>query len=198
MPSFDAYHGTTRTSAEAILKSREFKPGAPRDDHWLGKGAYFFRDDLESAKLWAISKIKETPGLTHETPYVLIAKIEVPDENFLDLDSREGLNKLNTLTRKYRGGFKLKGNTPREKTPAQIRHIVMTWLPESIWVIQRTFPVPSVYDKFLLFNAMGLGLNSRQVCVRNSKAIIRDTIDCVFSRNGEIVHRKRKQPRFLG
>lgn len=204
MPSIDAYHGTIKTSAEKILDSKEFTAGAPRDDHWLGKGAYFFRDDKESAKMWAITKIRKTPELSHETPCVLFAKIDVPDENFLDLDSREGMYRLKTLTKEFTG-IKLKGDTPRGKTAEQIRHLVMTWLPESIWVIQRTFPVPSIaFDESILFKAMAIPLNSRQVCVRNSKAIIRDTIDCVYPPKEEIVHgneillRKRKKPRFLG
>lgn len=49
---FIGYHGTKIESAKAICQHRKFKP-SQRSSEWLGKGIYFFKDDIHQAYFFA-------------------------------------------------------------------------------------------------------------------------------------------------
>jgi hypothetical protein len=91
---FCAYHGTTSHSANIIFTTRRFVLGVSRNDHWLGQGAYFYREDYEQAAEWARIKIANTPALAGESPSVIEVILEAPGFNFLNLDTRNGLFRL--------------------------------------------------------------------------------------------------------
>ena len=177
---FYAYHGTTKTAGENICKTKTFKPGKLRDDHWLGQGSYFFREDYKQALLWAVNKIKKVPELNHETPCVVEAVINVNPRNFLNLDSRSGLERFKWYLEVLRAnGMGIRIENSLEKSQAQIRCYLMSLLPKDVWVVQRTFPVQSKFDNIKEFSQMGLHLHGVQVCVRNPLAIQSNTISMV-------------------
>ncbi|MGJ3546694.1 hypothetical protein ACR6EC_12075 [Bacillus subtilis] len=83
------FHGTSLESAQKIITEQNFTSGDIRNDHWLGQGAYFFREDPEQAKIWAKNKIKGS-----ETA-VIKTIVSLDNNSFLNLDTRSGLNYFN-------------------------------------------------------------------------------------------------------
>lgn len=159
------HHGTNNVISKTIMQDG-FKIKKSRDDHWLGDGVYFFREDAESALLWSKMKFKEDDKT--ESYHVLEIQVNVNGENFLNLDSREGMLRLKKFTDELRNkvlGFKF--NTDDKKT----RHFIMSLLPASIKVIQYTFKVNSGFFSTDPLRMMKLGLNSKQVCIRDEKVM---------------------------
>lgn len=193
--AFYAYHGTTLSAAKEILASKKFDLGKQRDDHWLGQGSYFFREDWESAKIWASTKIANVPELNDETPCVIETKVDATSNNFLNLDSRSGMKRFERyLSDLKQNGFGIRSEEFLEKTQAKIRCYLMSLLPQDIWIIQRTFRVNSKYDDIQEFRFMGLHLHGTQVCVRNQLAILHDTMDIFYM---PVTRPKRGRPRLL-
>lgn len=168
--SFYGFHGTAESCARKISEVKKFIYGTIRNDHWLGKGAYFFKDDEWQAKYWAYNKVMNHEKFKGEKPYVVEVIIDVKEQHYLNLDSRAGLWQLDQFLKKL-GDEGLCIFKKEEATPEIIRCFLLSLLPESIWVIQRTFYVPSKYDEDSMFNKMGLYLQGTQICVRNNKAI---------------------------
>ncbi|MGI5822481.1 MAG: hypothetical protein ACOX6Z_00865 [Dethiobacteria bacterium] len=169
---FYVFHGTTEHNALNIKQSKAFT-NKMREDHWLGQGVYFFREDERQAFCWAKYKIKNL-FLRGQKPAVVETIIKVGDLNFLNLDSREGLITLSNFidSLKLQGiciEYDSTGKNIRD-IKAKIRCFIMSMLPPDIWVIQRTFHVPSFFDNTVLSN-MNLLLNGVQVCVRNCNVI---------------------------
>ncbi|WP_425622475.1 hypothetical protein ACPT9H_17915 [Brevibacillus borstelensis] len=196
---FFAYHGTTSTAAKQILDSETFDPGDPREDHWLGQGSYFYREDPESAKTWAFFKIRQR-RLRRETPTVLSAKINATERNFLNLDSRSGMERFKQHIDKFRkDGVNMTIDPGASKKDARTRCLIMSMLPLEISVIQRTFKVDeSTFDDVHEFREMGLHLNGTQICVRDPVVIIKDTIQQVYPTYSNLITRPaRKEPRTI-
>ena len=81
---FTGHHGTSSENAKKIRKSDfRFKSG------WFGTGAYFFDDDKEMARNWAISKHS---GKRVE---VIECNIEVTKSKLLDLCNPKSENSKN-------------------------------------------------------------------------------------------------------
>ncbi|MEC1718769.1 hypothetical protein, partial [Schinkia azotoformans] len=168
--SFLGFHGTAESCAISISGTQEFTYGTPRKDHWLGKGAYFFKDDELQAEYWATNKVNNHENFKGQKPYVIEVYINVKDKNFLNLDTRGGLEQLDD----YLDVLKKEGmliSQSEKNTPDNIRCYLLSLLPDSIWVIQRTFYVQSRYDNKRMFKEMELHLHGTQVCVRNNEAI---------------------------
>lgn len=160
------FHGTNDIYSKIIL-GQGFIIVKNRDDHWLGNGVYFFREDEDQALTWAISRYRRDPK-TNEA-HVLYTAMNIEGQNFLNLDTRSGMRTLlrflARLKRKYQG---IKFKAP---SAAALRHFVMEQLPNEYYVIQRTFAVNSTFDGIEEFRNMELRLQGTQVCVRNVKAI---------------------------
>jgi hypothetical protein len=196
---FYAYHGTTSSAASQILETKTFDPGDPRDDHWLGQGSYFYREDPESAKSWAIYKIRNR-RLRGQAPTVLVAQINASDKNFLNLDSRSGMERFRRHINKFKqDAVNLTVDPTVENKDARLRCLIMTMLPPEISVIQRTFKVgKSIFDDINEFQEMGLHLQGTQICVRDPRVIIKDTIQQVYPPlDGLITRPTRKKPRII-
>ncbi len=188
---FYGYHGTTASAARTIFHTREFDPGEGREDHWLGQGSYFFREDGESARVWAVTKIRQKQ-LIGEEPFVVGVKIDVTNENFLNLDSRTGFEKFRQhLQRLKNSGMKIKipkGDDDIELMAAKVRCLIMSLIPEDIWVIQRTFKVPrSYFNRINEFKIMQLHLNGTQVCVRDNRAILKESIYILYPETHDLI-----------
>lgn len=79
----ELYHGTKLSSAENIIN--EGFHCKPQIDHWLGNGAYFYFAK-ELAEWWTTNPSRKF-GVKTDIPAIVNVKIEIPDENILDLRS---------------------------------------------------------------------------------------------------------------
>lgn len=179
---FYAYHGTLETYASNIIRTQRFEPGSQRYDHWLGQGTYFYREDMEQARIWAETKIKNC--LYEEKPSVVEVIMRIIESNFLNLDTRNGMEYLASFIEKLEKKLEKEGLEIKpcndSRSQEKIRCYIMSFLPDSIWVIQRTFEINSKYDSAGYFKSMGLRLMSPQVCVRNHCAIQSDSVKLVL------------------
>ena len=93
------HHGTDIDSCKAILKSNyKISEG---DQHWLGEGVYFFieglsTDTINLAEKWAKAQSwnNRTKSREYKEYAVIESIIEVDEENFLDLTTKEGVKIL--------------------------------------------------------------------------------------------------------
>lgn len=161
------YHGTNNIYSRRIMQDGFKLPEAPRKDHWLGNGIYFFREDQEQARLFALHKFKDDDN--SKQIHVLGTKLEIGKEKVLNLDSRDGMNRLRTHVREFKE--LLRKSRVTTKQPKELRHLVMGLLPKEYNVIIRTFCVESIFDKDQVFQLMDLRLQGTQVCVRQERAI---------------------------
>lgn len=172
------YHGTSKTYSNIITETGFELPPVKRVDHWLGNGIYFFREDDEQALIWAVTKFKKYSEETEA--HVLETVIQIPDENFLNLDTRGGLRKFKSFlgtVEKHLKGVKFTDE------PDKLRHFIMNMLPSKYTVVQRTFDVKKSFEfeRHPLLKAMELHLHGVQVCVRD-KTVITGDINVVQKR----------------
>jgi hypothetical protein len=164
----DAYHGTDLSSAKNIVANKTFNLGRHRPDHWLGHGAYFFREDLDQAYLWAVHKID---GLNlQEAPAVINLTIQVARENFLYINSRKGLTYLENFIKEkkkqiYELGVKFKSDGKL------LRCFLFNLLPKEIKVIQGIFFMNSHFDDDPIIKSAEIKLAGIQICVRDVSVI---------------------------
>ena len=175
---FYAFHGTAESCAKKISDSHKFKAETPRPDHWLGQGVYFFREDEEQALMWAKIKVERNPQFSGEKPRVVEVFLESNESNFLNLDTRGGLINLGVyLNEMKKQGLRIEADANIEEIPARIRCYILSILPDTVWMIQRTFKVErSIFDKSELFVSMELSLLGTQICVRNHNVVKKGSI----------------------
>ena len=169
---FYAFHGAPESCAKAIITDNVFT-STLRPDHWLGQGAYFYREDEEQAFVWASVKVKNDPKFKGENPSVIEVFLESKNTNFLNLDTRAGLLRLYSYLQLFNDeGLLITANSDIADLPAKLRCYLLSLLPDEIWMIQRTFKVErSIFDYSELFVAMELSLLGTQICVRNHNVI---------------------------
>lgn len=195
--SFYGYHGTAESCGRNIVETKTFEFGEPREDHWLGQGAYFFKDDEEQAEKWALSKVENFRPFRGEKPYLIEVNLNSNEENFLNLDTRRGLNYLLDHIKSLKSeGMEIEYDEDKLVSGVKVRCFVLSLVPDDIWMIQRTFRVKSkLFDRNKLISIMDLHLNGTQICVRNKNVINGNSIK---GRTIEIEPRgKRKKPRLL-
>ena len=74
------FHGTTRSSAAALIQSVEVPKLSERAGNWLGNGFYFFEEYLEMASSWPLEQVSLRARLGwFDSPAVLVADIELSD-----------------------------------------------------------------------------------------------------------------------
>ena len=94
------YHGTSRKHARNILR-RGFKPSG-NDWDWLGRGIYFFEEDLERAQEWAREHHVDDPA-------VIAAVIDLG--GVLDLNQRGTLDQLQLAAKQLEASYHSAGQT---------------------------------------------------------------------------------------
>lgn len=106
MHSIIGYHGTSEESAINIL-GNNYKLSIG-DKEWLGDGVYFFLEGLsktpqEQASKWAKASAwnKADKTCKYDNFAVIKSKIEVEQDNFLDLTTSEGVEVLEYLAEKF-------------------------------------------------------------------------------------------------
>ncbi len=92
METLSGFHGTFVCCIDDIL-TKGFT-ATVRKDHWLGRGVYFYKDDLEQAKVWATLKRNRNIDYKDKLIAVLHSDIIVKTSEFLNLNLRQDVNKL--------------------------------------------------------------------------------------------------------
>jgi hypothetical protein len=82
------YHGNTESAVDEIVRANKLldKYKSIGDKHYLGDGFYFY-EDVVQASVWAKMKVKRKYKGTRWA--ILECKIEVEEDEFLDLDKRD-------------------------------------------------------------------------------------------------------------
>lgn len=164
------YHGTSGVNSDCIVKSGFKIPQEGRADHWLGNGIYFFREDKSQALSWAISRYKKVRSVSEF--HVIEVLLEVAEENFLNLDSRDGIDTYQSWGAQILSDLKSNGIELEFSSEEMARCFIIDSMPAQYTVIQRTFPGKSViFDENPVLKMSGLGIQGVQVCVRSEEAI---------------------------
>lgn len=161
------YHGTNETSSKQILKSGFKISVGKREDHWLGDGIYFFREDEEQARIWGQNRYKGR----HHKVVVLETNISIDSVNYLDLDSPRGLAYFQEHVDKMERKLESMGVQLKSDDANKLRHLACGMLSEECKVIKRTFEGRSLFNHHELFRKMKLKLNGVQVCIRDVSVI---------------------------
>lgn len=141
------FHGTDSANEASILATGfETSIG---DNHWLGDGIYFFVegnsgvDPVGAAVKWAIAQAydKLTKRNRYSEYVVLEAEIEVEEENFLDLNTVEGMRVFNRIRNGFinkieAGGYKLKSGAFQD---GHLINLARTELKLPIYVVRGDF-----------------------------------------------------------
>lgn len=172
-----AYHGTSLKNAESIMENG-FWPSVG-EKHWLGDGVYFFREDDVQAQVWAYH---EKHNLIKKRKYreakkykgcVFEWKTILSGEEFLNLDTRSGAIYYSEHLEEFmemidEEGIQVPGNW------WYLNSLCYDNIDEKFKVIQRTFSVPSAYDKHdttifntLMFLPIKTGKDKEEVEVPN-------------------------------
>lgn len=167
------FHGTSETIGQTICDTQTYVY-KKNLTHWLGQGIYFFDEDPGSAKLWARFQVNEG-----EYGTILETTIEVESDNYLNLDSRDGLFRCHEYFAavKHKLGEIL--NMSLEVADVKrMRCALFDLIPKSeIYVIKRTFDVDKQPGYIAgSFSRLSLDLKSPQICVRVPGAIVKDSI----------------------
>lgn len=192
----NAFHGTSEKSAIIISKEKAYKY-MDRDNHWLGPGAYFFRDDPEQAMSWAICQVN--PG---EYAAVIQNIIEVDSINFMDLNTKTGIYKLQEFLKQ--AGFLKPDKSleygvniteiPNKRDSNILRNYILASISkDDIKVIQMNFLIdqPKNISRYL-FDELDIRLDSVQVCVRDEQVLLKDSIKIV---NKKVNYMRKKRSR---
>jgi len=111
MQEIIGYHGTSVDSAIEIIKSN-YKQSCGNKE-WLGDGVYFFINGIsskpdEQAKEWAIAQAWDNnrKEYVYNRYCIIKTKINVEEENLLDLTKEDGIEVLNYLIESYENVIK--------------------------------------------------------------------------------------------
>ena len=195
----NGFHGTTEDAARKILKNREFSYNNS-DNHWLGQGVYFFRDDPEQAMSWALQRVNN-----EENAVVISTVIDVDTKSFLDLNTRTGILTFDKLLKdiEQKVGFNIEKRSDDENSyNHKLRCMILDLLPNYIKVIQKNFKIknqPKMITQNLLMQAINIEMYSVQVCVRDTNTIKKHSIRKYkeFSNSTKYKVMKRKKKRKL-
>lgn len=141
-----AYHGTTLSAATQIHQHQRSFALSQKDGDWLGRGAYFFEENLIKAIEWALVQVTLRSHLhSFDSPAVL--EVDLDLTHCLDLCSSAWHENLRNIALKLEGvGQAKQQDGPSFTTPGN-RHSA----GKTVWVADyRLTPTPghSVDDHF--------------------------------------------------
>ncbi|SET83676.1 hypothetical protein SAMN05216389_1368 [Oceanobacillus limi] len=201
----NGFHGTNDTAASNIFETKKYE-FSKREDHWLGQGVYFFRDDPEQAMSWALQQVKNG-----EKAVVLSTNINVGSHSFLNLNTRAGILMFKGLIKEISqeiSDYSIKVSTDTddiEYSNHKFRCFIMDLLPDYIKVIQKNFKLnhqPKMVSENPIMEKSDIEMYSVQVCVRDCGTINKESIK-IFSRrhksqvNFKIRKRTKRNKRHL-
>ncbi|PRO64558.1 hypothetical protein [Alkalicoccus urumqiensis] len=185
----NGFHGTKEDYARSICESKTFTY-KNRDNHWLGQGIYFFRDDPEQAMKWALK------GLKHGDKGVVIrTKISSDFSSFLDLNTQTGIERfqqhveeVDSVVSKIES-LQVKATIDGKQNNAnhRMRCAVMDLLPPQIKIVQQYFEIenpPKKISENEFLRKMNIKPYSVQICVRDKEVIDQESI---------VIHEKKSR-----
>ncbi|OBW55699.1 hypothetical protein [Bacillus cereus] len=187
-----AYHGTEHDLAMGIVSDTAFT-AQYREDHWLGQGVYFFREDYKQAETWAFFKMKahkKTGKLA-----VIEKEIYVDRKNILNLNSREGMQYFKKF-REALDQFLQEENieiTTNKENPHMLRCFYCDRLPKEVKVVEAIFEGDSKLNELDQLKDLEVKLKGIQVCVRDLDLINKQPIKIVLTKEVSNSYKKRNK-----
>lgn len=154
------YHATITTNKESIL-NEGFKP-SNNDDDWLGEGIYFW-DDIKNAEWWN-RKGNIISGC------IFICRLTCNLINYLDLDDKAEMDKLDTFSKRYVSEMSKIGR----KKPVFKNYNQMKKFFCDIYCSKNDISILSFTFKHDIINKAGFKTGTfgrRQICVRELSCI---------------------------
>lgn len=149
---FTGYHGTSRENGYNIIADKRFNLSSGKAE-WLGTGIYFYRE-FSDALVWS------------KDSTVLHAVIRVEEDEFLDIDSEQGLEVL----RKVLALIETKYDMHIDGTPEENQCAVANFIwqdNESIKLISASFATEPTKVKMLIDSR----IKRKEFCVRDNEYI---------------------------
>ena len=95
---FIGYHGTKSDCAKNICQEKKFRP-SHKSSEWLGKGIYFFKDDIIQAAIFAKYRHLEN---------ISVLSIDIETDNYIDMAITEDRNAVDLYLKKVLKCYKEK------------------------------------------------------------------------------------------
>lgn len=154
---FVGYHGTTDINAKNILKTKYFN-FSQDDEEWLGKGIYFFQDDVKQAYYYCV-KAKKYISWT-------IIKCNIEAKDVIDLDDLSTLEEFQKFANKIKCRYKKRSDGKPRKL---INAVAINSMYEAkhFDIIKKTFEIP---EGFITERTNIIPMQV-QLCVRNRNCI---------------------------
>ena len=173
------YHGTTKDSADIIVKTQFMRPSVG-DDHWLGDGSYFYVND-EYAFRWILmkytnnfrNKFANDYSKIYEKYSILSAEINIQPERLFSMeDINLRLLFIEVKMALSENAEKSERYSERVKNKAIIDGVVFNYLfkyqgyGEKYDAVQAIFPISYICDDSRMEY-----LPEPQICVKNVEVI---------------------------
>jgi hypothetical protein len=199
------FHGTIKKYAENIIKTKNFKPQL-RNDHWLGQGTYFFREDYDQASWWSIMAKRKAMKEGNVTeleclPLVIACDFQVQDDKMLNLDTDSGKGFLKAFYQENQellDSIQFTKDGELASSDHERRCMIIDLIPiEIIKVVQYTFRKTgdTGYNKESIFLNLGIEQSGIQVCVRDNEifkgahiSIVKPKKKITYSNHGKKTH----------
>ena len=176
--TYKRYHATLKENAIEITNTQTFK----YDKHtinkkFLGGGIYFYTERINAVD-WTIKMYRDDNGKLPDSSSLIInnyrivtADLLTDESRTLDLDSREGISKVNVLANMVSNHLKQYSNCYNDKPLAVLlNYLKKKNFLDNIDIVQKTFTFPVKTNEYLK------GVNfiyKKVICVKN-KTIIKN------------------------
>lgn len=182
---YPLYHGTREEHGLSILDGfhdpdqQAFIIKNEREHaQWLGDGVYFWEDSLEKANWWSSTIKKE------KNPFVLIAKVKVEYDSFLNLDLSESQREFEQFIEEVRVALidnsldLVDPSMGEDEVDAGFSKLVQAYATsKNKKVIKKTFENKSIHNPLrgkvkVDFPEMSVYYTDTQICVYDQNTIV--------------------------
>lgn len=154
---YRAFHGTTREGASNIVRTRYIN-FSNDDEEWLGKGIYFFDEDVKQAYYFCIKARKYSEWA------IIYSHIET--DNYIDLTILDHYEQFKEIANKLKTRYlKRADGRPRKLMNAVILNAMYKLKPYDL--VRAIFPVPPGYP----IERTNIYPYEYQICVKNRNCI---------------------------
>ncbi|MCM2674072.1 hypothetical protein [Alkalicoccobacillus plakortidis] len=172
----NGFHGTIDYYSKRILLTKEFTYQY-RDNHWLGQGIYFYRDDYDQAYWWSGKtrdlerKRRKIKGKALRRK-VIKCDFTLMSENMINLDTDTGKRIFKSEQSRVHEGITFKISDHADASN-KYRCALIDLFDNKFKVIQYTFieTREKKANKDSLFKELGIVQNGVQICVRDPEVL---------------------------
>ena len=195
MTLISGFHGTFADCVENIKDQGFTSQRNPA--HWLGQGVYFYKDDYDSALMWARGQKRNKKECSARIPAVIKVVIAVEQSLIADLNIRSEQRKLADFIQRLASADsprKIIFNKSAERINACAIYDAYTE-EYGIKVILKTFChlSPKLESFNVSFQAnLGIYYSEQQICVKDTAFIT--GIECVYCDKPKIGTEGYKKP----